>query len=350
MTGSRASFKHSPVIHVLGLGLPVFLLWLASRFATTPSLNGGPVVAWLGAGFCLVFAQAVLALYFLSGVNRYEVLEKGLRVRRLWGTTFHPWSEVTSVVEHLMLRNVIVRGRDGIIAYTSSDYFPRFNQFLLTLMRESGRIVVTTGAWLRHGELWYVKPSWEKFAAQEPGTARYSYLWSHDLGPAMAEASYEDLNEGRKRVVRLTWWMIETQQAGIVHYFWNSAGNEAAAWHDDLREYGADEVAEVMEHATCKIFGVLEPSAHKSERRAAMREHFNDSPIDNLDPNRLKLVPGEDDYSTETNAVRAQQDHVMELAMQWVERHPEYFTHLSGGPETGAAATPPAPDSEEVKS
>ena len=86
---------------------------------------------------CIALALATGALYVTSGANRYEFTESGLRVHRFFGSTFHPWAEVHRLAWNHRLHYVVIYGRHGRIAYTSTDFFPGIVDFLRTIHRES---------------------------------------------------------------------------------------------------------------------------------------------------------------------------------------------------------------------
>ena len=121
----NTSFKHSPLVHLLGTGGSVFFVWLAYRSSVDHFEHGGSVARIILVSACTILTICVLVLYLTSGVNRYEPTEEGLRVHRLLRTTFHPWSEVSRIDLNNSLHYIVIWGRERAIAYTSTDFFPR---------------------------------------------------------------------------------------------------------------------------------------------------------------------------------------------------------------------------------
>jgi hypothetical protein len=133
----NSTFKHAPLVHLLGIGGSVFFAWLAHRLSVEHFERGGPVFRVVFVAICAAFAVGVLVLYVTSGVNRYEITADGLRVRRLFRTTFHPWREVSRIDLNNPLHYIVIRGRDRVIAYTSTDYFPRIIDLIRAIHERS---------------------------------------------------------------------------------------------------------------------------------------------------------------------------------------------------------------------
>jgi len=135
--GMNPSFKHSPLVHLLGLGGSVFFAWLAYRSSVDPFDRGCPVFKAAFIVLCVFLAVAVLLLYLTSGANRYEITAEGLRVRRLLHTTLHPWADVRRIDLNNPLHYIVIRSGDRTIAYTSTDFFPRIIDFIRAIHEQS---------------------------------------------------------------------------------------------------------------------------------------------------------------------------------------------------------------------
>jgi hypothetical protein len=83
-----------------------------------------------------MLSPLVLVLYLTSGLNRYEVSEEGLLVRRLWGTGLYPWNQVTRMAWS-RTKTLLVFGTNGLIFYSSTDCFPRLAEFIHAIYRHS---------------------------------------------------------------------------------------------------------------------------------------------------------------------------------------------------------------------
>lgn len=138
LTAVNQCYKHSPLIHRIGIGGPLFLSWLAYRSSIDRFVHGGMMLRVILVVGCVALAVAIGALYVTSGANRYEFTESGLRIRRFFGLTFHPWAEVHRLAWNHWLHYVVIYGRHGRIAYTSTDLFPAIVDFLYSIHRESG--------------------------------------------------------------------------------------------------------------------------------------------------------------------------------------------------------------------
>lgn len=132
------TFKHSPVVHVLGTEGFAFLALLAYHSSVDPLERGGPVGRAILVTFCTALALGVLVLHLTSGVNRYEVADDGLHVHRLFRTTFHPWHTVKRIDLNDLLHYIVIRGHDRVIAFSSTDFFPRMIDLIRAVHERSG--------------------------------------------------------------------------------------------------------------------------------------------------------------------------------------------------------------------
>lgn len=121
----NVTFKHSPIVHLLGIGGFIFFARLAYLSSVAHFERGGPFFRVAFVSLCAVLALGVLWLYLTSGVNRYEIAGEGLRVHRFFGSTLHPWTDVRRIELNNPLHYIVIRGPDRVIAYTSTDCFPR---------------------------------------------------------------------------------------------------------------------------------------------------------------------------------------------------------------------------------
>jgi Bacterial PH domain len=124
------SYAHSPGIHFGAPALGLFFGWLAVRIAGDPALRGGMAVRILLAGSCGLLAVFALGLYLKTGLARYEVQDDGLLIRQPWGRRLVPWTEIVRIDWNEPLSYVVIRARSGVVAFTSTDAFPRLFELL----------------------------------------------------------------------------------------------------------------------------------------------------------------------------------------------------------------------------
>ena len=118
-------FGHSYAVHFIGVGGPLFLARLAYRSSVDHFVVGGIALRIGLVAACVLLAVAVLVLYLRSGIQRYEVAESGLVIRRPWSRVVVPWQDIRHIDWNRPLHYVVVRGESSIIAFTSTDGFPR---------------------------------------------------------------------------------------------------------------------------------------------------------------------------------------------------------------------------------
>lgn len=124
------------MVHLLGPGAAVFFLCLLYMTLTTPMVNAGPGPQLILAGFCALMVVATIVLY-LTGVNAYEPMEEGMKIHRMFRTTFHPWSGFWRIQEIRSLSVVVFRSRKGVIAYSSTSFFPGVSELVLLIHEKS---------------------------------------------------------------------------------------------------------------------------------------------------------------------------------------------------------------------
>jgi hypothetical protein len=89
-------------------------------------------------GALMVLASVLtMALYLTSVVNRYTVTEDGLRIDRLSRSTFCSWHEIKRIAWSPAIHTFFVYGPEGMIFYSSTDYFPKLREFLQIVHQRS---------------------------------------------------------------------------------------------------------------------------------------------------------------------------------------------------------------------
>jgi hypothetical protein len=132
------TYKHSAFVHVIFISVILLLLPISWKVFTDPNFHGTFASKVGFSLFSLMFCTIVLALYLTSGMNRYEITESGLRVRRFLRSTFHPWNEIARISWNKPLHTFFVYGPTRMIFYSSTDCFPNLAQLIKTLHEKSG--------------------------------------------------------------------------------------------------------------------------------------------------------------------------------------------------------------------
>lgn len=133
----KTKFNHSPLIHLLALGLVAFFSWMAYRSSVDPFARGGFLLRGLMVGGCGMLALMVVGLYLRGGINRYFVEETGLKIQRLGHSTFHPWSDIRRIELNSSLHYLVIYGHEGALALTTTDYFPHLKEFIRAIHSRS---------------------------------------------------------------------------------------------------------------------------------------------------------------------------------------------------------------------
>lgn len=124
-SGMNERFGHSIVVHIVGLGAPPILGWLAFRSTVEPCvLGGGLLRIGLVAG-CAALALVVGWLYLRSGIQSYLINEDAVAICRWWPQTRVPWADIRRMDWLAALHVVVVRGPSSVVLFTSTDFFPR---------------------------------------------------------------------------------------------------------------------------------------------------------------------------------------------------------------------------------
>jgi hypothetical protein len=124
-------------VHLIGVAGPVGCGYAAYRSAVNHFVNGGLALRIGLVGVFGLLAVAMLVLYLLSGVQRYEVSDMGLIIHRPGTDKIAPWS----TIRHLDLQMphcVVFRSESSFITFTSIDRFPGIYDFL-RLVHERSR-------------------------------------------------------------------------------------------------------------------------------------------------------------------------------------------------------------------
>ncbi|RYD19820.1 MAG: hypothetical protein EOP88_17525 [Verrucomicrobiaceae bacterium] len=132
----RSVYKEWPIVHLVGPGLTCFFLYLAISSVSMTPVNGGPLLQIFLIVLCAGMAVACAFLY-ATGVARYELEEKGLRIHKLFRTTFHPWEDFWKIQQIAPLSVVIFRSRSGVISYASTNFFPQIGELINVILERS---------------------------------------------------------------------------------------------------------------------------------------------------------------------------------------------------------------------
>jgi hypothetical protein len=127
---TRETFRPSIFVHLVGIGMPVFMAHLAYRSSVDEFVNGGLPLRIVLVGFCIALAILTAWLYTRSGLLVYTVTEGGLELRRLMHRKVVPWDQITEVRWNRPLHYFTIRGSGGVISFTSTDGFPNAGDFL----------------------------------------------------------------------------------------------------------------------------------------------------------------------------------------------------------------------------
>ena len=117
-------YRHSWFAQIVVVCATVAFGRLAYQCAVAPSVKGGwPVRAFL-VGLTTVMTLAIAWLGLQTVLRYYRVTEEGLLIKKLWTVRLVSWSGITRITCNRWLRYFTIRGRDGVIVSSSSDYFP----------------------------------------------------------------------------------------------------------------------------------------------------------------------------------------------------------------------------------
>jgi Bacterial PH domain len=127
---TNETFRPTIFVHLIGIGLPVFMAHLAYRSSIDEFVNGGLPLRIVLVGSCIALAILTLWLYARSGLLVYSVTDAGLELRRLMHRRVIPWDQITEVRWNRPLHYFTILGSDGVISFTSTDGFPNAGDFL----------------------------------------------------------------------------------------------------------------------------------------------------------------------------------------------------------------------------
>jgi len=260
------------LVHIVGVGMPVFFAHMAYKAFIETGIRGGWVLKWMLICFCVAAAVGVVLFYV------WYLTDGAIWQTRAW----------------LRLRGMV---------WPASCLVPR-----------------------------RFKPSWQKFATLASPYRRIDYVMDHDVNKEWGRAGFDALKDGRKKLIRFYWLQAEVNNGAMIQYFWNSSGDMAADLINDLREIGADYAADLIERASMKFFSNRVPPRDTMARRAKIEAHCGTEPF-NIDGDfeRLKVLEGKDTLETETDEFRGFEDRLTQDYVNWINRHRDYFTHIIGG-------------------
>lgn len=172
-------------------------------------------------------------------------------------------------------------------------------------------------------------PTWHKFDSEPVGFRQFRYLFDMDVRPEWRQATYPNLNEGRKMAVRFYWFTAELNNGGLPQYFWNSSGEFTADQIADFSAVGCFEAARVLASASQKVFGTTRPPIATPERRVRIEEYYGTHPFnDDDDRERLSALDEKDDLRAETNQLDDLQKEAAAALCSWFRGNPHYFERL----------------------
>ena len=117
-------------VHLVGIGMPAFMAYLAYRSSIDEFVNGGLLLRIVLVGACIAMGIITFWLYARSGLLVYTMTDAGLELRRLVHRRVIPWHQITEIRWNRPLHYFTIRGADGVICFTSTDGFPNAGDFL----------------------------------------------------------------------------------------------------------------------------------------------------------------------------------------------------------------------------
>jgi len=117
------TYRHSPIVHLLGGGFPVFMCWMVYRVSVEPIFRGGTEGRIAFVAVCIMLGLFFGWLYWKTGLNRYQVTEEGLVVLRLRSRRLIPWAEIDEMVWKRLSHCVFIKGKGLTLVFTSTDFF-----------------------------------------------------------------------------------------------------------------------------------------------------------------------------------------------------------------------------------
>lgn len=135
--GMNERFGHSILVHIVGLGAPPILGWLAFHSTLEPFVRGGVLLRVGLVVGCAALALVVAWFYLRSGIQSYLIDEDGLVVCRWWRQTLVPWAGIRRMDWLAALHVVVVCGPSSVVLFTSTDFFPRVADLLREIHQRS---------------------------------------------------------------------------------------------------------------------------------------------------------------------------------------------------------------------
>ena len=111
------------MVHLIGLGFPIFMGWMVYRVTVEPVFRGGTEGRIAFVAVCILLGLFFGGLYWKTGLNRYQVSDEGLVVSRLRSRKVIPWGEIDEMVWKRLPHCVFVKGKGRILVFTSTDFF-----------------------------------------------------------------------------------------------------------------------------------------------------------------------------------------------------------------------------------
>jgi len=117
------TYRHSPIVHLLGGGFPVFMCLMVYRVSVEPIFRGGTEGRIAFVAVCIMLGLFFGGLYWKTGLNRYQVSDEGLVVSRLRSRRVIPWGEIDEMAWSRLARCVFIGGKGRTLVFTSTDFF-----------------------------------------------------------------------------------------------------------------------------------------------------------------------------------------------------------------------------------
>ena len=130
-------FGNSFMVHLVGPGVVIFFACMAYQSAIGPIVHGGSIARIGLVTGCSAMAILILWLYVRTGLLHYEVSDDGLVAVRPWSRTVVPWSEIRYIDWKFAIHVIVFRGVDSVIAFSSTDLFPRMLDLLHQVRKRS---------------------------------------------------------------------------------------------------------------------------------------------------------------------------------------------------------------------
>ncbi|MEK7954460.1 hypothetical protein [Luteolibacter soli] len=124
-------------VHLLSLGTVIFFIVMAYQCSVEHFVHGNLASRIGMVTGCVFMAILILWLYVRSGLPQYEISDAGLVIVRPWSREMVPWQQIRHVDWKFAIHMIVIRGSDSVIAFTSTDHFPRLLDFLHEVREKS---------------------------------------------------------------------------------------------------------------------------------------------------------------------------------------------------------------------